>query len=272
MALSSAVLFGGSVAVACSEKPTFGDAGAGGAANGTSDTGTGAGTGGVAPTGCPLAAASPALVHVAVGDRAVCIDAYEVTRDQYQQWLKEIDLGLVELPRPLPCPGRTSYTPQSSPEHPWPPMVADAQHPVRFVDWCDAATYCRSNGRRLCGGFGGAKLALAEANTDKSEWYAVCAASPPVAARCNVGAGGGGGGRSVAVDAPTGCEGPPGVFHLIGNAFEWIDACTGADCTSIGGGYKTGVSASCSTTSPGAKADANLVVGFRCCADPIPLL
>jgi formylglycine-generating enzyme required for sulfatase activity len=226
----------------CSEKPTFC-------------------SGRAPPLACPTNVTGTPLVAAGFTQGTVCIEATEVTRAQYAEWLAS-----GPFPEKSPC-ADTDYAPSQP--------IDDTllSHPVAFVDWCDASAYCTAHGKRLCAGFGGRSLSPAAA-TDPcaSEWFAVCSnagtqdypyGSTREATKCNDHAL-----ATVPVGQRTDCVGPDGVLDLSGNVYEWIGACDTSGCVIIGGSYNLD-EAPCTTTDRYPPSDHRGVTGFRCCADPI---
>jgi formylglycine-generating enzyme required for sulfatase activity len=125
------------------------------------------GTGGCSvppPASCPAATGGPTLVPVCGG---YCIDATEVTRDQYAAWL---GTSPVTGGQPAYCSWNTSFTPSCE----WPPGAKGAR-PVVCVDWCDAYAYCKAVGKRLCGKIGGGSNGYSDfADARVSQWYNAC--------------------------------------------------------------------------------------------------
>jgi hypothetical protein len=73
----------------------------------------------------------------------------------------------------------------------------------------------------------------------------------------------------------SGCRTSAGVFDLSGNLWEWERACVGpadesAVCRMRGGGYQATPDALvCAGGTTGSRFATSVVIGFRCCADPI---
>lgn len=139
----------------------------------------------------------------------------------------------------------------------WPPRSGEGGLPMACVDWCDAAAYCESAGKRLCtsGEAGAGPLA----DVDADEWYAACS---------------GGGSRTYSYgdvedphcDPAAGaeCEGAyAGLWGMSGSG--QLTATCGAGVTgrcTIRGGACSAASTIDSRASFGSH------LGFRCCADP----
>ena len=196
-----------------------------------------------------------------------CIDVGEVTGADYDQFLARADAGLVPAPRAA-CAGATDHVPS---ERYFPEL------PVSGVSFCDADAYCRSVGKRLCGGRAGASLtptstSTALANATTNEWYRACSKAGEKRLPY--------GNESVSGEcATTGqlrmrggrCEGGyGGIFDLVGNVEEWIDACAsddpGAPCFAAGGSGLDSL-ADCTTFHAYARGAKRPLAGFRCCAD-----
>lgn len=224
------------------------------------------------PTGCPTRE-GPSMVRI----DDFCIDSTEVTRGQYARFVNAVgaDAGGPDLPQ---CASNLSLEPiDPSTERPVPPPESPA-FPVRGIDWCDAKAYCLWAGKNLCGGLGDTTLAAGEVtDPKKSQWAKAC--SKDGAQRFAYGDSYVGG-RCIDGDRPTSpfnksCEGGyTGLFDMVGNVEEWIDACKppigpNAGCALMGrvpGGDEI---ASCTTT---AAPPANIPwqgAGVRCCAAPL---
>lgn len=186
---------------------------------------------------------------------AFCIDATEVTRGAYAKFLSA-------TPPPTQSFQCQSWNGSLSPQRDTAigidcgdtqlDLATDPSLPVVCVDWCDADSYCRWAGKRLCGAIaesvdGGAAIDAPEEYFDggendptKSQWYLACAGEEGrlypygnsyVPGACKDHAGEADGGANVApVGVFVSCHGPIGtpnaaIFDLSGNATEWIDAC-----------------------------------------------
>ena len=249
---ASLVLFvaacgGGSAAVASGSGTDGGPdahAGAGGSADAADSaggtgcvvTGTGGSSGDAGgPLGqCPSDLPGPALVNVpAPQGCSYCMDATEVTNEQYAVFLTATSGGTQTSGQDPWCEWNASYEPGPS---------LGNKYPV-IADWCDAVAYCKWAGKRLCGRIGGGVLpTLLLADATEGEWYNACSrggvldypyAEPtdegilrPSAERfdpaaCNVATR-----DPLPVPAKPTCEGGyPGLFDLSGNVFEWEDSC-----------------------------------------------
>ncbi len=215
----------------------------------------------------------PAMVEMPEG---FCIDATEVTRAQYQQWLST---SPPTSGQPSECSWNDSYVPSCE----W-PVGAKESHPVVCVDWCDAYAYCKGVGKRLCGKIGGGENGRDDyADATKSEWYAACSSggthvyaygdvfSETVCNGLQAGHGG-----TVPVGSLAGCQsfetGYAGVFDMIGNVFEWENSCTARTgptdfCHVRGGSFHVG-GGPCETIGDGDE-DRNqrsYWLGIRCCS------
>lgn len=201
-----------------------------------------------------------------------CIDTTEVTNTAYAAFLARTDGGAA-APVHAACGDDRDRVPAER----WPAPPENGRMPVLAVSWCDAWSYCKSAGKRLCGRrgiYGGASLASSEtSNADASEWYRACSKAgtkrfpygdEPVPGEC----------------ATTGflrwvgekCEGGyAGIFDMVGNAAEWIDACDqqfdGTEVCALMGGDPYENLADCKTVQLLGRHAKNPVSGFRCCAD-----
>ena len=204
-----------------------------------------------------------------------CIDVTEVTIAQYKSFLA--DQGKPDAPADCSSKNRApkggAYVLN----------LPDQTEPMRYVDWCDAATFCAWSGKRLCGKPGGGPAVFKEHDkASDSQWYAACTQKDEkypygdnhVKGTCND-------------EQPTGdkvpeCEKAPsahpgchgGIAALLamtGNVKEWEDSCEGKKCRLRGG--------SCFNASDIATCDNNEErdregggglsdVGFRCCTSP----
>ncbi len=256
--------------------------GAGGTV-GTSGAGVGGagvgGAGGSTVSECPCAAPTPiceAGQCVVRGPTLIkangfYIDSTEVTNAQYAVFenAKNGDTtGQVSE-----CMWNTSFDPAFDPTLPNPAEKA----PVTNVDYCDAVAYCAWAGERLCGKIGGGSLQLAElADATKSQWFEGCAGpkgqlypygTAYQAGFCN---DAGGAQALLEVGSESKCQGYyPGLFDMLGNAQEWVDACNASagqtdDCERIGGSYLT--TTSCGESGLAERDLQAPELGFRCCS------
>lgn len=196
-----------------------------------------------------------------------CIDVGEVTGGEYDVFLARADAGTLPPPRAA-CAGAVDHTPS---QVGWPEL------PVSGVSFCDADAYCASVGKRLCGRRGGGALTPAGTSTSladptTNEWYRAC--SKAGTKRLPYG------NESVSGECATvnqlrvrsgRCEGGyGGMFDLVGNVEEWIDACASEDPTATcfaAGGSALDSLADCTTFHGYARANKFALAGFRCCAD-----
>jgi formylglycine-generating enzyme len=221
------------------------------------------------PGACP-GTGGPIGVQVRTVTGTFCIDRTEVTRAQYNEFLRT---NPSTADQPSECARNTSFGPLTTPDGP--------DTPVGNVDWCDAKAFCRWAGKRLCGKIGGGSLHTSEVRgANVSQWTAACSADAtrayaygasydPLA--CN--------GRArgldsvVAVASLAACEGGfPGIFDLSGNVSEWEDACEelgtpSARCVFRGGDFtETSETLSCAAMWKQPIDYQQDYIGFRCCS------
>jgi formylglycine-generating enzyme len=227
--------------------------------------------------GCP-SGRGPQMVDVG----GYCIDSTEVTQAQYAAFIDAMN-GSVFTQR-NGCSWKTSHLPAGSTltDCRWDP-VANANLPVVCVDWCDADSFCRWAGKRLCGKIGGGAIndvGNDYRHPDKDQWYRACGRPEQVAypygpsgmgSACNGVEPAGSG--VIAVGSLSTCVGGyPGMFDMSGNASEWEDSCSGpigpADlCKRRGGSCKEPVSAlRCDSYSLAGRNFRDDDTGFRCCS------
>ncbi len=202
-----------------------------------------------------------------------CIGLYEVTNAEYAVFLQGTDPGQDAL-----CAWNTSYQPLSGA----PPLD---DHPVTGVDWCDAAAYCKSVGKNLCGARADGPVAPALfSDASQDAWFDACSNGGTslfpygdgfIDGACN--------GVDAGVGAPAdvgsfpACQAPEGApvapFDLSGNVWEWEDACAASTGTTdfcrVRGGSFNNVSASlrCDTDYSIKRGAAYDSVGIRCCSN-----
>jgi formylglycine-generating enzyme required for sulfatase activity len=208
-----------------------------------------------------------------------CVDATEVSRRQYAEFVDAMTDGGAVLPGA--CRFKTAALPASL-------VPTDGLErsdlPVTSVDWCDAHAYCAWANKRLCGAVGGGPATLGDPRSLAGQWYRACsregADTYPYGAtyvpdRCNDGKETSTtGGELAAVGATTSCEGAySGLLDMSGNASEWEDACSGDGdrydtCAARGGNAPFAHSPhqlSCEGTVANRRDFRGAGLGFRCC-------
>jgi sulfatase modifying factor 1 len=201
------------------------------------------------------------------------IDSREVTALDYATFVKAVGVAGV-ADQPAVCAWNLSL--ERGPNAV--PAAETDTDPVTGVDFCDAAAYCLWASKRLCGKIGGGSLALPElADATKSQWFLACGGPAgqlyPYGgshkdAACNDSSAGSG--KVAPVASFEQCGGYyPGIFDMLGNAAEWVDACDDnlgqADgCETIGGNFST--TPTCSSSSLKHRNEQPPGVGFRCCS------
>lgn len=235
-----------------------------------------------ATVGCPTLP-GPVLRQVpAPGGGSYCIDSTEVSKTHYAAFLAT---NPTTANQPAHCAWNVSLLPTKE----WPAATGTGDRPAVWLDWCDARAYCAAVGKRLCGKIGGGSTDFGSWNVAAhSQWFNACSSAATVGSplaypygnsylptACN-GNDNGASFDMLDVGSQPGCQsaqsGFSGVFDLSGNAFEWEDACSGANgpadkCRLRGGGtnesalglrcdYDLGIFARDFT---------NDLVGFRCC-------
>jgi len=206
------------------------------------------------------------------------IDATEVTRGQYTEFLKAKSGNMAG--QPAACDTNQSYVPAFG----WAGGESEKKNmPVLGVDWCDAYMFCAWAGKRLCGHVGDGGPLGADLNTANDEWHHACSHGPDglheypygnahEAGACNDGVLADGG---VSFDpaAPVGsfprCEGGyPGLFDMSGNAAEWVNCASDAGNCTLRGAGSGGSSATCKHAASFPRASVAGSQGIRCCAPP----
>ncbi len=200
----------------------------------------------------------------------VCIDATEVTVEQYARFVNAGFSGAPTAECPSPDSGGAVQCTRPTALKP----------PVTCVDWCEARAFCTWSGKRLCGSKSGGVLAAGDLNIAKvDQWFAACSLDGtrvypygdsyrPEA--CNT-ENSVSGPSSVEVHASC-TSSAAGPFDMSGNVAEWIDSCSGAGdgelCMHRGGQYKnSGKDAACKANGSVSRRSKYPDLGFRCCAD-----
>jgi formylglycine-generating enzyme required for sulfatase activity len=237
------------------------------ATNATDGGGAEGGAGEGGPIVCP-SRRGPAMVPIVVdGAKDFCIDATEVTNAQYFDFLYATDVG----PQPPACSTNDSYVPGGD----WPAPPNRADYPVTDVDWCDAWAYCNWAGKRLCGRLGGGALLPGQSSDPSaSQWFFACShggtRSTPNGSMTMCNSHSANIGQLLPSGTTQGCEGGyAGIFDMVGNVAEWIDACVEGDggrtCYLQGGSFADAVQ-SCSTLYSWNRTDSDFDYGIRCCS------
>ena len=267
-----------------------GSASGGGASGGFAPGGSAGGSGGASCTGCQsLEQCWNGQLCVATSvslPAGFAIDATEVTRGQYAAWLatNPSTAGQADV-----CSWNASFTPDAT------CMATSsvcqgagcANHPQPCIDMCDAAAYCATVGKRLCGAIGGGSVSSTAADlslniASESQWYNACTSNgvnqftygnSSVRGNCNDYLSFSK--TTVPVASMPECQSPisgyEGVFDLIGNVSEWEDNCYGSAgqtdvCKprgfSFGGGEAMPM---CNQYTYANRAAAYATIGFRCC-------
>lgn len=247
--------------------------GAGGASGGAG--GATGGAGGAAP--CDDGAAPSGMIGVRIQDGScVWIDPTEVTRAEYDTFRTGAPTN------PSICSGNLSFdAPQEKQTTAFclgPGETGDAgadagtlagELPVTCIDWCDALAFCTSAGKTLCPG----KVNQPEVGA----WFDVCSTNGAndypysgtyQANYCNdstVSTK-----SLLAVGSKTECKTLSGVSDMVGNASEWLDACTGTgeldECDTRGGNFNDNSGfAACGGSVKVSKKKGLPGLGFRCC-------
>jgi hypothetical protein len=216
------------------------------------------------------------VVAPAIGGGAYCIDAYEVTKSEYNVFV-QANPNLANLP--AACAGNI-YQPSGG----WP--FTEGRAPVTYVDWCDAYSYCAYSGKRLCGNVGGgANPPDAFADATQSAWFNACTGQAtneyPYGDNydsnlCN----GAGpvqlkpGPPAPSPPIPTCLGGVTGLYQMSGNVAEWEDSCNPAgECRVRGGSVSLDPAEPIEPTALRCDGDAfrpmlqntDALVGIRCC-------
>jgi len=277
-----------------------GSSGAGSSGAGSSGAGSsGAGSGGTsgAQYGCLTTHARISVEIPRAGSPSIyCIDRSEVKNAEYKAFLDAVGGATAGAQAPA-CAFNSSYAPDTAGACNQYDPVGKANLPVACVDWCDAAAYCKWEGKHLCGRVdgGGANPPASSADATMSAWYRACSHAGELdlpygnvydGMRCI--------GLDNAAIHPvavphTDCEGGySGLYDMSGNVAEWEDSCSGDtgatdSCLTRGGSYLdtdkpvgNAPSLLCNSKvhgNPGVatkpRSTRNEEIGFRCCSDAV---
>jgi formylglycine-generating enzyme required for sulfatase activity len=119
---------------------------------------------------------------------AYCIDQTEVTKGQYNKFLTANvpagdQTGACGPASAGAAPANANFVPRGA----WPPATTPGLPsggiafsmglPVHYVDWCDAAAYCKWANKQLCGKINGGPVApIASNDAAQDAWYNACSA------------------------------------------------------------------------------------------------
>ena len=245
--------------------------------------------------GCPAGRGSP---MVRIG--SYCIDATEVTTDQYYAFSDSVAAGDASVTVPGACAFKTSYAPTLDDAEDCTATTNDRANgslPIVCVDFCDAFAYCAWAGKRLCGVNGQPALSQADlVDTKLSEWMNACTnggaedypyGSSFVEGACNSLQGDGGrppGAARKDVGTLPQCVGAIGAddagrrpFDMSGNVDEWADFCEGdAGATDIchwlgdSWSFSAGPVGQCQIQDEDVRTAHFHDLGIRCCGTPAP--
>lgn len=249
----------------------------GGSTNQAGSAGSGANAGSAGASECPCSAPKPTcengkcVVRGPTMAKATSyyVDSTEVSKAQYDVFLTA--KGSDTSGQISDCSWNKSFAPDGA--------AVDDSRPIVNVDWCDAAAYCAWADKRLCGAVAGGPLPLADlTDNTKNQMLLACGGADGerypyggftlMSGYCNFGD------NMADVGKFAMCEGHyTGVFDLVGNAAEWIDACDTAggadrsmDNCQLGGGSYIKDQYTCQTYFSNPRGDGADVFGFRCCS------
>jgi formylglycine-generating enzyme required for sulfatase activity len=195
-----------------------------------------------------------------------CIDSTEVTNSQYADFLAA---NPSTTQQPAECAWNSTFRPSSG----WPATASE--RPVAFVDWCDAAAYCRWAGKSLCGRIDNASpLNEVDATSSQSQWYQACTQGGtqpvPYGSSVNTQACPMVSSLEDVTSRPCCASVNPRVYGLNLNASEWLNACTGTsgitDTCRIAGATSSSSTACMAAVRSVARNSALPTTSFRCCS------
>jgi|GEM_PF-2622351 len=242
------------------------------------------------------------MVHILTDASSFCIDSAEVTNRAYRDYLLDWSPNLPSSDGDeelgdddnndddddddddrVDCEENQPMSPNSGCS--WNAWTEGLEErPVVCVDWCDAADFCQSRGKRLCGRTEVSSTELNGEEDDEvapsqlsAEWSQACEGDDQdpyssvsgEAHHCN-----GRGYSRVDVRARSkaemaSCEGgTEDLYNMSGNVFEWTDECDGKKCTIRGGSFSQWDDKNSCSEREELKFDQQREdVGFRCCMD-----
>jgi formylglycine-generating enzyme required for sulfatase activity len=208
--------------------------------------------------------AGPAVLDAAscaVRVASMCIDPTEVTIAEFRGFVTAV--GPSVLDAGAPCSATTLRGLGVAPNE---------KLPISEVTFCEARAFCLWKGKHLCGRFNGGTLASNETGTQNSVWYNACTAGSTT--RTLVTLDGGRCQLDAAAPKSSGstCQGGlQGLFDMVGNVNEWVDAPFERDggtkwAVLQGGGFRYPAATTNCATAVSARIDDRFTdVGFRCC-------
>jgi len=252
---------------------------------------------------CPQGIPGAKMVLISVGDgEAYCMDERETVYAEYKEFLHA--KGEDTTGQPAQCDWNDSFVPDLSensldclPEH-W-QIDTEPNRAVNCVDVCDAWSYCRWAGKRMCGVRGGDPAKLNVFGDDEvgqigtsieSEWFNVCSQGgktkypygdtyePGICIDESKVQASGDGVLEVRDESDSDCHGAISpycdVSNMSGSISEWVNICRNSGCVVQGGHYSkvAGPESLACAESLGVAAtpSQNFARGIRCCADAVP--
>ncbi len=241
----------------------------------------------IADSGCLGSKGWPAMTRFDVGGQgSFCIDPYEVTQGQFNAYLNDSN-RVFDVP--AVCTAEKLGT-VPSPQ----PVSGKDNLPVANITWCDAWSYCKWAGKRLCSAIGHADAGhAADDDLITNEWVYACVNgqlddSYPYGnvyqrGTCNILDDGGPSGVLASPGAYANCHGIGAgfgqIFDMSGNVAEMDDWATDyvdspdASASRVhtrGGAFDYNFLQKCQDRFPHAVFQTFADVGFRCCADVSP--
>lgn len=210
----------------------------------------------------------------------MCIDRTEVSKSQYLEFFN----ANLSVDTSAPCGAQTSYKPLGDVIGSTSFFSEDGDAAAMGITWCQARDYCRWAGKSLCGASDGGALVSDAATSALSAWYRVCSqnglydypygdvtSNTYASGYCNVDIDGS---LEPSAAHPKCAPGDSGVYALVGNVEEWLNACddddAGGSCVIAGGDWLGNQFASCHTFYSSNRYQDGYVgaTGIRCCNPP----